>query len=93
MKLNDIKLAIISGNFSNDELNVLADSVRYARSQIVQDKKSELQVGVTVQFTSRGRQFFGTVTSIKIKNAVVDTSAGRYRVPMNMLNVAKQIVA
>lgn len=93
LSLQDLKLGIIKGDFTNDELDQLAQAVRYARSELLREKKRELQVGVTVQFRSRGQVFYGTVSSIKVKNAVVDTSAGRYRVPMNMLTVAQQVSA
>jgi hypothetical protein len=89
MKANDIKRAIMLGNFTNDELNLISESVRYARASLVMHKKQELSVGSQIQFSSRGQVFHGTIESIKIKNALVSTSGGRYRVPLNMLNIAQ----
>jgi hypothetical protein len=42
-----------------------------------------------VSFVSNrnGQKYSGTVDSIKIKNAIVATPMGRYRVPCNMLTV------
>jgi hypothetical protein len=89
MKATDIKRAIMLGNFTNDELNLISESVRYARSTLARSKKQELSVGSQIQFSARGQVFHGTIESIKIKNALVTTASGRYRVPLNMLNVAQ----
>lgn len=89
MKATDIKRAIMFGNFTNDELNLISESVRYARAELARSKKQELSVGSQIQFSSKGKIFHGTIESIKIKNALVSTSGGRYRVPLNMLNIAQ----
>jgi hypothetical protein len=48
-----------------------------------------ISIGSNVRFTAKdGRVFTGTVQGIKIKNAVVQTGMGRYRVPMSLLEVA-----
>lgn len=91
MTSTNIVHAIKSGDFTNDELNNISDAIRYARSRLVRENRRQLSQGDTVQFTSGGRVYFGTITGIKVKNAIVDTSAGKYRVPMNMLTVARQV--
>lgn len=91
MTVTNIVHAIKTGDFSNDELNRIAEAVRFARSELVRENKRQLSQGTTVQFTSGGRIFHGTIEGIKVKNAVVATSAGRYRVPMNMLTIATQV--
>jgi hypothetical protein len=55
---------------------------------LVQEVKREIRPGLTVYFKDRsGSRIVGTVQSIKIKNAIVETANGRYRVPCNMLTV------
>ena len=92
MKINDINQTIMNSNFTNDQLDSILMAIKYRRSQIGQEVKRELRPGVTVSFISNrnGQKYVGTVDSIKIKNAVVSTSLGRYRVPCNMLVVEGQ---
>jgi hypothetical protein len=44
--------------------------------------------GDTVRFDSRGKRYVGIVKRILVKNIVVQTSIGTYRVPANMLEAA-----
>ena len=82
----EIKAAIIAGNFSIDELNEVIEAVKYARTQLGRQVARSISIGANVRFTGRdGKVFTGTVQGIKIKNAVVQTNVGRYRVPMSML--------
>lgn len=92
MKINDINQTIMNSDFTNDQLDSILMAIKYRRSQIGQEVKRELRPGVTVSFISNrnGQKYVGTVDSIKIKNAVVSTSLGRYRVPCNMLVVEGQ---
>jgi hypothetical protein len=89
MKINDINQAIMNSNFTNDELDSIQMAVKFRRGVIAKEVRRELQPGVTVSFVSNrnGRKYVGTVDSVKIKNAIVSTSLGRYRVPCNMLVV------
>ena len=90
MTVESIQSAIISTNLSNDELNILADAIKYKRSLVGRDVARTLATGSTVKFTDSrtGQVYTGTLVSIKIKNAVVNTAVGRYRVPLNMLTAA-----
>jgi len=92
MKINDINQAIMNSDFSNDQLDSILMAVKYRRGLINREVKRDLRPGVTVSFVSNrnGRKYVGTVDSIKIKNAIVSTSLGRYRVPCNMLVVESQ---
>ena len=84
--IQEIKAAIISSNLSIDELNEVIEAVKYARTQLGRQVARSISIGSQVRFTGRdGKVFTGTVQGIKIKNAVVQTQAGRYRVPMSML--------
>ena len=87
--IQEIKAAIIAGNFTAQDLNEVIEAVKYARTQLGRQVARSITVGSQVRFTGRdGRVFTGTVQGIKIKNAVVQTNAGRYRVPMSMLEAA-----
>ena len=87
MNIQAINGAILAGCFTNDQLNSINDAVRFARSKLVRQVANSLNIGSTVQFTSNrnGKVYKGTIESIKIKNAIVNTQLGRYKVPMNML--------
>lgn len=90
MTLNEIQLAIFNTNLSNDELNILAEAIKYKRAQVGREVARSLTIGSQVKFTDsrKGMIIRGTLEAIKIKNATVATPVGRYRVPMNMLSEA-----
>ena len=88
MTAQDIIREIRQGSFTNDDLNAMAQAIQFARSQLVHEVKRDLSPGVTVSFRDRyGSRVTGTVESIKIKNAIISTTRGRYRVPCNMLEM------
>jgi len=82
-----IRGAIVSGRFSNAELNTIATAITFARSQLTQRNKSAFCRGDTVKFTSNrnGQTYQGTIEKIAIKFINVRTAVGVYRVPANML--------
>lgn len=87
--VQEIKAHIISSNLSIDELNQVVEAVKYARTQLGRQVARTISIGSQVRFSGRdGRVFTGTVDGIKIKNAVVTTAQGRYRVPMSLLEAA-----
>lgn len=88
--IQEINHAIISGVFTNDDLNSIANAVKYARSQLTQQTKRSLRLGATVRFTSSrsGQTLSGTVDKIAIKYITVRTPQGLWKVPANMLEVA-----
>jgi hypothetical protein len=83
----EINTEILQGGFTNEQLNSITDAVRFARARLADQTKRTLRVGSQVKFTSNrnGSVYKGTLESIKIKNAIVATQMGRYKVPMNML--------
>jgi K+-transporting ATPase A subunit len=89
MNINQINSAIMHGNFTNDQLDAVLQAVKFAREQLRKEVRRELRIGCTVSFISNrnGQKYSGKVDSIKIKNAIVTTPMGRYRVPCNMLTV------
>jgi hypothetical protein len=90
MNLNQIKAEILTGGFDNAGLQELIETVQYARAQLGKTVKRQLQPGVSVSFVSNrsGQRVLGTVERVAIKNIVVRTALGLYRVPANMIEVA-----
>jgi hypothetical protein len=89
MTANEISSAIIQGKFTNEELNHFTNAVTYARNYLQVQVRRQLEKGMQVSFKSgrSGRVIQGTVRKVNIKFAEVDTPAGGYKVPMNMLEV------
>ena len=88
-QIQQINQSIMFGQFTDVELRSIIDAVKFARANLIRQNARELRVGDQVKFTGRqGVVYTGTVEGIKIKNAVVATPQGRYRVPMNMLTAA-----
>lgn len=87
MDVKQINSAIISGNLTNDELNSIAQAIKYARGQLAQNIKVSLRVGDNVNFTSTrtGRNTTGVVTKVAIKYVTVRSTDGLWKVPANML--------
>lgn len=89
MDINQIKSAIMSTGYSNDELNMLGDALKFARAQLGHEVKRSIRVGDRVEFkdTRIGYVHQGSVLKINIKYVHVSTNKGTYRVPANMLTV------
>jgi hypothetical protein len=88
--LIEIKQAIISGQFSNDELGSIGDAIRFARSQLTQQNRRSLTIGTKVKFTNSrtGVDVTGTVDKVAIKFVTVRSTSGLWKVPANMLSAA-----
>ncbi len=89
MKVEQIKSAIVNGTFTNDDINVLVEAIKYARSQLGRQVKRSISVGDSVEFEDRriGYVHQGIVRKINIKYVHVETNKGTFRVPANMLTV------
>ena len=87
MNIQDIKSAMISGTFTNDDLNTIADAIKFARSQLAKQNARSFWAGDSVKFTSNrnGVTYTGTVEKIKLKYALVRTNNQRFNVPLSML--------
>ncbi len=86
MKVQDINSAIISGIYTNDDLNSIINAIKFARTQLTKQQARALRVGDQVRFSSRGNTFFGTIERVKLKNAFVKVGmSSRFNVPLNML--------
>lgn len=90
MNSNDIVSALMGGNLTNDELEKIAQALKYARSQVGNQIKRQLRPGVSVKFYHPKQNFYisGTVNRVKQKYVLVDTPQGRYNVPANLLETA-----
>lgn len=89
MNIKQINAAILAGSFNRDELNSIWTTVKLASQLASAEKAREFAVGDKVSFTGRSNmQHEGTVIKVAIKNIVVNTSAGMFRVPANMLKAA-----
>jgi hypothetical protein len=91
-----VNSAIISGNFTNEQLNAIADAIKFARSQLANQVKFTLVKGSKVKFTSsrNGQTVLGTVDKVNRKYILVrENKPGAlvgsiWRVPANMLEAA-----
>ena len=90
MNAQQITNALVQGTFTNEELQSVIEAVKYARAKLGKATKRTLTVGAKVRFVSSrsGQTITGTVRKLAIKNIVVDTPLGAYRVPANMLEAA-----
>lgn len=75
---------------SNEELNTLNEYIKMRRQQITKSVVRSVVKGDKVTFTSRGHVYNGTVVDVKIKNLIVQTQLGRYRVPASMVKVVQE---
>jgi len=88
MQAVEMARVIISGTFSNDELNNIADAIRFARTQLTRRNTGTFVIGTRVKFYNRktGVTYTGKVNKVKQKFVLVDTDVGvRYNVPASML--------
>lgn len=87
MNVDTIVRSIVTGNFSNDELNKVTQAVIFARSQITKSTIRTLVLGTQVKFTSSrtGQTLQGKVCKVGRKFVKVDVGNGYWRVPANML--------
>ena len=87
--ISEINNEIMQGSFTNDQLNAIASAIQYRRRQIGLAIKRTIRVGDTVKFyhPKLGRDLSGPVKQVKVKNILVNTQAGTYNVPANLLEV------
>lgn len=89
MNTKEIVSTLMSGTLNNDDIEQIAQALRYARTQVGKSIKRQLSHGVSVKFYHPKENFYvaGTVNRIKQKYVLVDTPQGRYNVPANLLEV------
>ena len=88
--IQDINSTIISGQFTNDQLNSIVAAVTFARNQLAQKARFTLVKGTAVKFVSSrsGQTVIGSVEKVNRKFVIVKTVQGTWRVPANMLEAA-----
>ena len=89
LTIQQVNEAIMFGNFTNDQLNGIAMSVKFRRAQIVKETKRALMIGDTVRFThpKTGRVHQGNVVKINIKKIKVMEGRTTWNVPASMISV------
>jgi hypothetical protein len=94
MDIKQINSAIMFGTWTNDELTSMVDAVKWNRASLAKQIKNTIVVGDNVEFTSNksGRRMRGFVTKVAVKYVTVNTGAGLWRVPANMLTVVDKFL-
>lgn len=75
---------------NNDDLNQIIEFVKMRCQVLSRQNTFTLRRGATVRWSSTrngGMVMQGTVEDIKIKNVIVATAQGKWKVPANMLEV------
>lgn len=90
MPVDQIVAELMSGTLTNDDIEQVAQALKYARAQVGREVKRQLAPGASVKFYHPKQNFYiaGTVNRIKQKYVLVDTPRGRYNVPANLLETA-----
>ena len=90
MDIQQIKQAIMFGDLTNADINVIIDAVKYARSNLARQNARSFWNGDSVKFrdNKRGVTYTGNVVKVKLKYALVRTNSGQFNVPLSMLEAA-----
>jgi hypothetical protein len=91
MDVKQINTAIITGTWTNTELSSMIDAIKFARAQLTRSSIRAITLQSNVEFdnSKTGRTMRGFVKKIALKYVTVDTGAGLWRVPANMLRVVE----
>ena len=91
MDIATLNSAIIRGRWSNEDIASMIDAVKFARANLTRQNIRSLTLQSNVEFTNSktGRVMRGFVQKIAQKYVTVDTGAGVWRVPANMLTVVE----
>ncbi len=86
IKLNEV-LALVQ-SMDSDQVNEVVEAIKLRRTRMHRDAVHELNVGDKVKFTGRGNNIVtGTIEKKAIKNVVIDTGAGKWRVPASIVTI------
>lgn len=91
MDIKAVNTAIVTGTFTNTELDSIQDAIKFAKSRIATQLSCTLGKGskVSLSHAKLGGRVFGTVLKVKIKKADVKLDSGAlYTVPLSMLTAA-----
>lgn len=86
MNATDIARAIITSNYSADELQLITNALVFAKSHKTQVNTGSMVIGTAVQFKSRNFGVVkGMVTKVNRKFILVRANNTVYRVPAALL--------
>jgi hypothetical protein len=85
LNTKEITRDIVNGTFTNDELNLIIEAVKFARGQNARRAARTLRIGEQVTFNGRNGPVVGRLEQIKIKKAIVVSGQTRWNVPLAML--------
>jgi hypothetical protein len=89
LTISEVNSAIMHQEWTNDQLNSMVMSLKYARERLTKKNIWTLTPGAKVKFLDRrGRIAIGTVTKIKQKKVLVNVNGVGWNVPANMLEAA-----
>jgi hypothetical protein len=89
LTISDVNSAIMHQEWTNDQLNSMVMSIKYAREKLTKRTVWTLTHGAKVQFTDRsGRTQIGLVKKINRKKVIVQVGMTNWNVPANMLSAA-----
>ena len=89
MSVTKINELILSTDLSEADIISIVEAIKYVRSRNARLNLRTFRVGDAVQFKSSriNQTVRGTIKKIAIKNIVIDTPAGVWRVPANMVEM------
>jgi tRNA(Ile2) C34 agmatinyltransferase TiaS len=86
--LRNILIDIRNGDFTNDDLNLIIEAVKFKRTQNGREAARTLRIGEQVTFNGKTGPVVGRLEQIKIKKAIVVSGFTRWNVPLSMLEAA-----
>ena len=72
----------------NKVIDVIRNKQKSLRSDLVNSKKSELSVGMTVNISSKKGKLVGVITKINRTKAVVEINGDQFNCPISIMEAA-----
>ena len=73
-------------NMTATQVDDIVEAIKLRRTRMHRDAVHVLNVGDKVKFTGRGNKTVtGTITKKAVKNVIIDTGAGKWRVPASIV--------
>ena len=72
----------------NKVIDVIRNKQKSLRSDLVNSKKSELAVGMTVNISSKKGKLVGVITKINRTKAVVEINGDQFNCPISIMEAA-----
>lgn len=74
LTITQVNHAIMAGTFTNDQLNSIVFSIKFAKNMLTRGNLSKFQSGESVSFVTEGKKIIGTVERTLQKNVHVKES-------------------